>query len=583
MDSMRKHLLKWSSKIYVLGVIASLGLTYWSYHSFKGNFEKFDSIFSTERTLFLHQRAIAELNLQMTLLTSAVALEDEKNAFTILEGIRKTLSLLSTTQTPSGTPSAQKAKNLSAQLGQIPEITEKIHAKLSTKNHPYQEVAELVVELQKIYKENSDAEENVVNSSMQEKKDWIAEQERIQGILRWSFILISVLLISVSLLKAALSSLEKERIETSKLNSILIDSLNDAVMLILKSGSIATANAAAGRLFHRSPSELIGMDVSQVFKNVTKRDGQLFKTQLHPLLSLAHADRPFQNVIMGIPLDSESLWLDVSSQPLTTDLTKSESCLFTLRDVTEVVNQQKVIESQQAQIIQSSKLSALGEMAAGIAHEINNPLHIIHMEADTILEASEETDDTADDIKKSSTIILDTVNRASKIIKGLLSFSREGTQDPLKPESLNQIINDTLVFCEKKFSTKKVPLKIEVEDDLKIECRSTQVSQVVLNLLNNALDAISQHPDPWVRLRAFRADRGLIRVEISDAGNGMPAEVRDKIFQPFFTTKPVGQGTGLGLSICKGIIEAHKGKLWVDADQPNTTFVIELPMARAAA
>jgi signal transduction histidine kinase len=120
-------------------------------------------------------------------------------------------------------------------------------------------------------------------------------------------------------------------------------------------------------------------------------------------------------------------------------------------------------------------------------------------------------------------------------------------------------------------------VNLEYTGDL--DCREVQLSQVILNLLNNAFDAISELPNKWVHLES-RMNEGIIEIRVIDSGSGIPEELREKILQPFFTTKEVGQGTGLGLSISKGIIESHGGTLSIDIKSQNTCFVIQIPQAK---
>jgi C4-dicarboxylate-specific signal transduction histidine kinase len=122
-----------------------------------------------------------------------------------------------------------------------------------------------------------------------------------------------------------------------------------------------------------------------------------------------------------------------------------------------------------------------------------------------------------------------------------------------------------------------VNLDIVAVEDGQVNCRPTQLSQVLLNLLSNAFDAVSALSEKWVRLTVTQEEQKLI-IKVIDSGNGIPSDIAEKIMQPFFTTKVIGKGTGLGLSISRGIIESHEGALFYDPSEKNTTFVIELPI-----
>lgn len=246
-------------------------------------------------------------------------------------------------------------------------------------------------------------------------------------------------------------------------------------------------------------------------------------------------------------------------------------------DVSLRHTQQRIIEEQQLKIISSAKMSSLGEMAAGIAHEINNPLAIIHGRANQVRELieSETVDKTA--VAAGLTRIERTAERIAKIVRGLRSFSRSADQDPFTITKMSQVLQDTLELCRERFKNHGVNLEVGVIPDCDIECRSVQISQVLLNLLNNAYDAVTGTPGSWVKVDAQQKS-GFIQVAVTDSGTGIPPMLAAKIMEPFFTTKEVGHGTGLGLSISKGIIDDHGGSLKYDANSANTRFVILLPL-----
>ena len=138
-------------------------------------------------------------------------------------------------------------------------------------------------------------------------------------------------------------------------------------------------------------------------------------------------------------------------------------------------------------------------------------------------------------------------------------------------------------FCMERLRQNSVELRVPpVEKSLRIDCRPTEISQVLLNLLNNAVDAVQPLAEKWVELKVRNAGNE-IEISVTDSGAGIPEKIRDKMGQPFFTTKVVGHGTGLGLSISKGIVEAHGGRLSLDAECEHTRFVVMLPKAVAAA
>jgi C4-dicarboxylate-specific signal transduction histidine kinase len=235
------------------------------------------------------------------------------------------------------------------------------------------------------------------------------------------------------------------------------------------------------------------------------------------------------------------------------------------------------LEAKQQMLLQSTKMSALGEMAGGIAHEINTPLGAILLNAEMLTSTAIENGQY--DMIQPLESIIKVVERISKIITGLRRFARNDSQDEKKPCSVRTIIDDTLTLCQEKIRARYIELQVSYEDEnIKVACLPEQISQVILNLLSNSVDAVTglaedQH---WIKIKVS-FDSGALRIAVIDSGSGIPIDVREKIMNPFFTTKEVGKGTGLGLSISKGIIESHGGTLFYDLKSKHTTFVIELP------
>lgn len=239
--------------------------------------------------------------------------------------------------------------------------------------------------------------------------------------------------------------------------------------------------------------------------------------------------------------------------------------------------QKKILEQQQALTV-SAKMSALGEMAGGVAHEINTPLAVIQMRTDQVLECISEKNLDPEMLTTSMRAISQTVKRIAKIVSGLRSFARDGRRDPMENYSWSAIVEETFSLCRERFSNHGVKLESKIEKNVELLCRPGELSQVLLNLLNNSYDAIENLSDKWITV-VTKINGNELEIRVTDSGPGIPREVRDKMMQPFFTTKEIGKGTGLGLSISRGIIESHRGKMSIDAENKNTCFVIQLPLA----
>jgi PAS domain S-box-containing protein len=251
------------------------------------------------------------------------------------------------------------------------------------------------------------------------------------------------------------------------------------------------------------------------------------------------------------------------------------------KDITKELHDSQVIQNQQAQLVSSAKLASLGEMAAGIAHEINNPLGIISGRANVLLQMIKSNRViTTEKIQETMAKIIEQSFRASKIIKSMRSLSRNSENDPLMPVSINEVIEECLELCRQRFVYQSIEIKTDVQSSLYVLGKPTEIAQILTNLLNNAHDAIeSTQPQPdkkWVRLTAQEID-GTIEIAVEDSGPGIPQNIREKIMQPFFTTKDIGKGTGLGLSISLRIAQLHQGSLTLDDQQRPTRFILRIP------
>lgn len=238
----------------------------------------------------------------------------------------------------------------------------------------------------------------------------------------------------------------------------------------------------------------------------------------------------------------------------------------------------KVLE-QDAQLFRASQLATIGELSAGIAHEINNPLAIIAGSINVLLEQSVDTQ-TLDPstLQKPFNRMLKAALRASDIIHSLKALSRDSRKDPLDAVDLGVAVGEAISLVQEKFKLKDIKIQNHVTESVFALGRMSQILQVLTNLLGNSADAIEKLQDRWVKIFA-EVHLEKIRIHVVDSGAGIPEEVRAKLMTPFFTTKEAGRGTGLGLSISKRLCELQNGKLLIDHLAANTTFVVELPRA----
>jgi len=238
------------------------------------------------------------------------------------------------------------------------------------------------------------------------------------------------------------------------------------------------------------------------------------------------------------------------------------------------------LKETQSQLVQAAKLASLGEMATGIAHEINQPLQIVMMHSEKGLESLEEMN--KEQLKESLGVIKSQVKRAAMIIWHLKAFSRNSVTERRDAISINKIIENALTLTGSQLENQGIDITIEVVEDLpSIICNKNQIEQVLINLLLNAKDAMKSSSPRQLTIRSFQENAFLI-VEVEDTGIGVSSDIEHKIFDPFFTAKDVGTGTGLGLSISYNLLQDHHGNLKLRKKQgQGTIFRIELPLKEA--
>jgi signal transduction histidine kinase len=239
----------------------------------------------------------------------------------------------------------------------------------------------------------------------------------------------------------------------------------------------------------------------------------------------------------------------------------------------------ETLKTTQAQLVQSEKLSGIGEFVAGVAHELNNPLTSV-MGFSELLERA----NTNPNQKRHLEMIRKSAQRCQKIVQSLLSFARRH-QPERKLSNINELVEAAVDFLQYQLRTSNIEVVTRLAPDLpKAMVDPHQIQQVFLNIVNNARQAIEAHqPSGCVRITTEHCGQNA-RIVLQDNGPGIPEANLSKVFDPFFTTKDVGKGTGLGLSLCYGIIKEHGGTVTVRS-KPNqgATFIIELPLAAAPA
>ena len=271
-------------------------------------------------------------------------------------------------------------------------------------------------------------------------------------------------------------------------------------------------------------------------------------------------------------------WVMTTITPFLAENGRPYQYLAIRQDITELKNAQKTILEQEMQLVNASRLSAIGEMAAAITHEINNPLGVILGRAEMIQTLNAKGALDQEKLSRLVDNILVTGKRIEKIVRSMKSLSHHGFEsEPFLVCSVRETVSDALELCTQRFHNHGIKLIAPVVDEtLTIECRNHEIVQVLVNLLNNSFDATQSLEERWVEFSVV--DEGeRVKFAVTDSGNGIKPEVQAKLFEPFFSTKRVQYGTGLGLSISKNVVVKHGGEMYLDANSPHTRFVFTLP------
>ena len=235
------------------------------------------------------------------------------------------------------------------------------------------------------------------------------------------------------------------------------------------------------------------------------------------------------------------------------------------------------LQSTQAQLIQSEKLASVGQLTAGIVHDVKNPLAVIKGLAEELQEEMESNPFVSGQL----VTIRDSANRASTIVTDLLKFARQSTPE-MQTRDMKETINSSLRLTEYLTRKAKVEVKVDLpEEAVMMTYDAQQIEQVLINLITNATQAMPTGGE--LRVNVVQAE-GVVAIAVQDTGTGIPKQIQGRIFDPFFTTKPEGEGTGLGLSVSFGIVSSHGGKIELDSEFGwGTTFTVLLPVEQTKA
>jgi C4-dicarboxylate-specific signal transduction histidine kinase len=243
-----------------------------------------------------------------------------------------------------------------------------------------------------------------------------------------------------------------------------------------------------------------------------------------------------------------------------------------LEDVTSI--KEKELED----LLHLSKMAILGKMTAAIVHEINNPLSVLTNYSSFLNDLSPSSLDSevfsrcVEGISKNS-------NRIAEIVSSVKFFTGGGPAQSLEVSNLKMILKETFTICQENMKWSSVDFEFTCDEEISLECKPIQISQVLINLICNSVMAISSSEERWIKINAF-VHKDVVKILVMDSGNGIPESIAKSMTRPYFTTKKRQEGTGIGLTICKAIAEGHKGRLYYDGTSKNTLFVLELPVTQ---
>jgi signal transduction histidine kinase len=266
--------------------------------------------------------------------------------------------------------------------------------------------------------------------------------------------------------------------------------------------------------------------------------------------------------------------------PMSDDGFSITKIMVSIRDVTHVRKLEKEAKIVEQQRVSQAKMAALGEMAGGVAHEINNPLAVIEMNASLIEGANFDLPSERAEVTAELSAIRKQVERIGRIVRSLLSFARQSEADAMRPISVDHVIDDVVELINERTRKSGVRLVIEkrVEAPPHVLGDHSKIMQVLLNFLNNAFYSLetSDVLQRRVEIRVEDAGQDMVEISVHDNGPGIPAELQEKIMVPFFTTKPVGVGTGIGLSLSRSLAQEMKGSIHFVSEPGHTFFAITL-------
>ncbi len=349
-----------------------------------------------------------------------------------------------------------------------------------------------------------------------------------------------------------------------------LDQIPQAVLMTDKEGTIVFANPAFEKITGYSLNEVIGMNPKLLKSG--KQTPEFYKR----LWKTITTGNPWRGELQNKRKDGKFIWESAVISPVFDDRDQVTHFIAIRDDITLGKEKELRLKELQKQSSVSEKLAGIGQLAAGICHEVLNPLNIISVKVQMLIRKNQEQPELISTFQS----LLKEIARIVKILQKLLAFSRQGKNE-FEAKSVEFVFSEEILpLVENDLKLSHITIEQEIKHPLpKVNIVSDEMRQVFLNLINNAKYAMPQGGKMKIAFeKILMGNKHYLRIQFSDNGTGIKKENLEKAFDPFFTTKPEGEGTGMGLSVCHGIIEKHGGNMTAESEEGvGTTFLIDLP------
>jgi signal transduction histidine kinase len=371
-----------------------------------------------------------------------------------------------------------------------------------------------------------------------------------------------------AVLREALSSRTTIQDQRDRLTAVL-DALPGFVIWIDEGGSIMGLNEKLATAYHARASDIVGTPLEALARDPEIRA---------KIASFRASARTEELLEAQITRPSGARWTLLALKKYGEE---DRELLVIGLDIDDRKRAESERDQARASATEAARLAELGVMAAGIGHEINNPLQALNYALGILQRHLDTPSMPRETLEAEGRRLVDrakaTVQRIAAIVQGLRSFAHEEKEAELAPVDLSAMVRELGDLGGATLSTAGVALHLDVPSEaVTIRARRAQIGQVLMNLLNNARDAVEAAPEKWVRV-GLRDLGDAVEIGVEDSGPGIAPPLREQMMVPFFTTKGVGRGTGLGLSISKAIVDHHRGRLYLDPSSTHTRFVVVLP------